>query len=51
VTVTSLTNNLDWGEDDLGNILTKLVYEFGKRHPDELLLQASASEQVKSDNT
>jgi len=48
-TITSLTNNFDWGEDELSLLITKLVNRVAKQLPDELLLQASNREQDKSD--
>ena len=48
-TVVSQTENLRWGEGDLSLILTKLVNRLSKQLPDELLLQASTAEQIKSD--
>lgn len=50
-TTTSLTNNFDWGEDNLKLLLTKLVNRVAKQLPDELLLQTSTAEQAKEDAT
>jgi len=49
VTVTSLTENLVWDDGDLSLIITKLVNRVAKQLPDELLLQASTAEQIKSE--
>jgi len=49
VTVTSLTQDMVWDDGDLSLIITKLVNRVAKQLPDELLLQASTAEQIKSE--
>jgi hypothetical protein len=48
--VTSLTKDLVWDEGDLPLIITKLVNRVAKQLPDELLLQTSMAEQIKSES-
>lgn len=49
VNVTSLTKNLIWDNGDLSLIITKLISRVAKQLPDELLLQTSVAEQIKSE--
>lgn len=49
-TTISLTRDIDWGEEELALIITKLVNRVAKQLPDELLLQTSEKEQLKSDS-
>ena len=50
VTVTSLTKDFRWHENDLSLLLTKLVNRAAKQLPDSLLIETSNAEQAKSDN-
>jgi hypothetical protein len=49
VTVTSQTVNLDWDENDLSALLSKLVYRVGKQYPDAGLVETSMAEQAKAE--
>jgi len=49
VTKTSLTVNLEWDEEDMYLILSKLMKKMGIALPDELLTQAGMADELKSE--
>jgi hypothetical protein len=49
VTKTSLTVNLEWEEEDMFLILSKLMKKMGIALPDELLTQAGMADELKSE--